>query len=87
MLDFKVVDIDSQALLGLNTCKELNLVQRIMTVNQNGQEFNSNEQSQADKLVEEYDDVFNGAYCILRKFSHNAKMRNFAKYKFRGGIL
>ena len=31
--------------------------------------------------------IFGGAYCILRKFSHNAKMRNFAKYKFRGGIL
>ena len=60
LLDFKVVDIDSQALLGLNTCKELNLVKRIMVLNKEGQEASPNEVSQADKLIEEYDDLFNG---------------------------
>ena len=29
LLAFKVVDVDSQALLGLDTCKELNLVKHI----------------------------------------------------------
>ena len=56
----KVVDIDSQALLGLNTCKELNLVKRIMVLNKEGQDASRNEMSQADKLMEEYDDVFHG---------------------------
>ena len=60
LLDFKVVDIDSQALLGLNSCNELNLVKRIMVLNKEGQEASPNEMSQADKLIEEYDDVFNG---------------------------
>ena len=56
----KVVDIDFQALLGLNTCKELNLVKRIMVLNKEGQDASPNEMSQADKLMEEYDVVFHG---------------------------
>ena len=58
LLDLKVVDINTQALLGLNACKELNLVQCIMAVNKRGQESNSSKQSQAGQVVEEYDDVF-----------------------------
>ena len=60
LLDFKVVYINAQALLGLNACKELNLVQRIMVVNKRGQDSNSSKQSQAGQLVKEYEDVFNG---------------------------
>ena len=60
LLGFKVVDIDSQALLGLNTCKELNLLKHIIVLNKEGQEASPNKKSQADKLIEEYDDVFNG---------------------------
>ena len=57
-LDFLVVDVQSTPVLGLETCEQLDLIQRVMTVS--GQEPDQ----ACSEIVQEYDDVFQGLGCL-----------------------
>lgn len=54
---FYVVETSSQALLGLQTCIELNLIKRIYSV-----------QNTLSKMLNEFTDLFNGIGCMKLKY-------------------
>ncbi|XP_059057447.1 uncharacterized protein LOC131851041 [Achroia grisella] len=59
ILKFIIVDVDSSAILGRNSCEELQLIKRIMSV--------STEDSN-NKILNKYLDVFTGLGCLPGKY-------------------
>lgn len=57
LLNFVVVNIESPAILGLNTCTRLNIIQKIDNVNEN---YNF--------LFEKYGNLFSGIGCLEKEF-------------------
>lgn len=56
--EFTIADVSSPPILGLNTCRELNLVQLVLAV---GTEKEDNEKQ---KILKEFSDIFDGVGCM-----------------------
>ena len=65
-VEFQVVSSETDALpiIGLPTCLEMNLIKRIYTVNTHTSATGAEEQTNADKIMEEFRDVFKGLGCL-----------------------
>ncbi|XP_063391344.1 uncharacterized protein K02A2.6-like [Cydia fagiglandana] len=65
VLEFKIVDLDSAPILGRDACKELNLVRRVMSVEQSNDDF--------PDFIKEFSDVFHGIGCLPGEYKIQLK--------------